>query len=457
MGNLSACVIHTASRDYAEADSILFALQAKGIDCCRQPGPDCKVMIVCWDNKTAFETVTTQLQQLCATDCKVIVVAVQHAASDIQKWQLMQAGASDVITWKEDEMVTGLLLSRIKRWKLIGDLIQSEMVQRTMIGESSTWKKFLSRVIEAAWFTNHHILLMGASGTGKEMTAGLIHALDQRKEKGELVLLDCTTIVPELSGSEFYGHEKGAFTNAIYSRDGAFALADKGSLFLDELGELPLTLQAGLLRVIQEGTYKRVGSNSWNKTNFRLVCATNRNLKEEIAKGNFREDLYFRIASAVLTLPSLQERREDIPELARHFLRQELKLVAAPEIDNTVMNYLVSRDYPGNVRELKQLMARIAMRYTGEGFISMGDIPEDELPEIHQLKQAWNQQSQSLQQSIRLAIASGKDLLKIKNDIALLAMEIALEDSGGNLKLAARKLNVEVRTLQYIRKRNEVS
>ncbi len=105
--------------------------------------------------------------------------------------------------------------------------------------------------------------------------------------------------------------------------------------------------------------------------------------------------------------------------------------------------------------ELKQLMARIAMRYTGEGFISIGDIPEDELPDIQHLKQAWNQQHQSMQQSIRLAIASGKDLLKIKNDIAMLAMEIALEDCGGNLKLAARKLNVEVRTLQYIRKRNE--
>lgn len=407
--------------------------------------------------KTTFEGVIAQLQQLCNTGCKVIVLCVRHTSSDILKWQLMQSGASDVITWKDSATVTGLLISRIKRWKLIDDLVQSAMVQETMIGESSTWKKFLGRVIEAAWFTNHHILLMGESGTGKEMTAGLIHALDQRKEKEELVLLDCTTIVPELSGSEFYGHEKGAFTNAIYTREGAFALANKGTLFLDELGELPLTLQAGLLRVIQEGTYKRVGSNTWNKTNFRLIAATNRNLKTEISKGNFREDLYFRIASAVLLLPSLKERREDIPELARYFLRQELKCVVAPEIDNTVMNYLVSRDYPGNVRELKQLMARVAMRYTGEGFISMGDIPEDELPDVQHLKQAWNQQHQSLQQSIRLAIASGKDLLKIKNDIAMLAMEIALEDCGGNLKLAARKLNVEVRTLQYIRKRNEVT
>ncbi len=458
MENLSVCVIHTGKNDLPETEAIPYALQQRGIDCLRQPGIDNKVTIVCWVARTSFEALMEQLQQLYSTDCKIIILSVNHSVSDILKWQLVQAGASDVMAWKEeDEAVIGLIVSRIKRWKLINDLIQSNIVQGTMIGESKSWKKFLGKVIEAAWFTNHHILLMGESGTGKEMTAGMIHALDQRKEKGELVLLDCTTIVPELSGSEFYGHEKGAFTNAIYTREGAFALADKGSLFLDELGELPLTLQAGLLRVIQEGSYKRVGSNTWNKTHFRLVCATNRNLKVEISKGNFREDLYFRVASAVLTLPSLQERREDIPELARYFLRQELKLVVAPAIDNTVMNYLVSRDYPGNVRELKQLMARIAMRYTGEGFISIGDIPEDELPDIQHLKQAWNQQHQSMQQSIRLAIASGKDLLKIKNDIAMLAMEIALEDCGGNLKLAARKLNVEVRTLQYIRKRNEVS
>lgn len=454
MGKLSAYVIHTAVAPPPEAATIQFALQAKGIECCQPPAADCKVVVLCWVQKTSFEAVTALLQQF--LNHKVIILCVRHTAADIFKWQLMESGASDVITWKEDEVVINLLLSRIKRWKLIDDVIQSDRVQQTMIGESSTWKKFLGKVIEAAWFTNHHILLMGESGTGKEMTAGLIHEFDQRKEKGELVLLDCTTIVPELSGSEFYGHEKGAFTNAIYTREGAFAMANKGSLFLDELGELPLTLQAGLLRVIQEGTYKRVGSNNWNKTHFRLIAATNRNLKEEITKGHFREDLYFRIASAVLKLPSLRERREDIPELVRHFLRQTLKVVVAPEIDNTVMNYLVSRDYPGNVRELKQLMARIAMRYTGEGFISMGDIPEDELPDAHQLKQAWNQQNQGLQHAIRLAIASGKDLLKIKNDIAMLAMEIALEDCGGNLKLAARKLNVEVRTLQYIRKRNEV-
>jgi DNA-binding NtrC family response regulator len=195
MENLSVCVIPTVSAGHPEAEGILSALQAKGVDCCRQPGQHCKVVILCWMEKTTFEGVTEQLQQLCNTGCKVIVLCVRHTSSDILKWQLMQSGASDVITWKDEETVTGLLVSRIKRWKLIDDLVQSAIVQETMIGESSTWKKFLGRVIEAAWFTNHHILLMGESGTGKEMTAGLIHALDQRKEKEELVLLDCTTIV----------------------------------------------------------------------------------------------------------------------------------------------------------------------------------------------------------------------------------------------------------------------
>jgi transcriptional regulator with GAF, ATPase, and Fis domain len=137
------------------------------------------------------------------------------------------------------------------------------------------------------------VLITGESGTGKELIARLIHALDSRVDKGDFVILDCTTVVPTLSGSEFFGHEKGAFTGAIAQRDGAFAMADGGTLFLDEIGELPLVLQAELLRVIEEGMYKRVGSNTWRKTSFRLLCATNRDLLQEESRGNFRKDLYY--------------------------------------------------------------------------------------------------------------------------------------------------------------------
>src|SRR5262249_683962 len=150
---------------------------------------------------------------------------------------------------------------------------------------------------------------IGESGTGKELIARLIHDLDSRPGKPPLVVVDCTTIVPGLSGSEFFGHERGAFTGAINTRDGAFALANGGTLFLDEIGELPQPMQAELLRVIQERKYKRVGSNAWQHTDFRLVSATNMDLESGVAKGAFRGDLYYRIAGWVCRTPPLRERK----------------------------------------------------------------------------------------------------------------------------------------------------
>lgn len=141
----------------------------------------------------------------------------------------------------------------------------------------------LRRIVEVACFTTSPLLLEGESGTGKELVARLFHHLDPREGKRDLIVVDCTTIVPTLSGSEFFGHERGAFTGAMSAREGAFAAADRGTLFLDEIGELPLTMQAELLRVIQEGTYKWVGADHWRKTSFRLVCATNRDLEAELA------------------------------------------------------------------------------------------------------------------------------------------------------------------------------
>src|SRR5262249_51814424 len=152
-----------------------------------------------------------------------------------------------------------------------------------LIGDSPAWRRLVRRIVEVARFTDAAVLITGETGTGKELVARLVHALDPRTTKRKLVLLDCTTIVPPLSGGAFFGHERGASTGATPTRDGAFALADGGTLFLDEVGELPLALQAELLRVVQEGTYKRVGSNEWRETQFRLVCATNRELLEHAA------------------------------------------------------------------------------------------------------------------------------------------------------------------------------
>ncbi len=366
MEQLSTYIVSPETNTQVVVDKIKIKLHGSGIECTERVDRSIKTATLIWLEKVPIEYIFQHLQELNAKDYKVILINQKNAITDAVKWSLIQNGANDVIDWTEQESTTDFIYARIKRWGTIEELMQSETAKNKIIGDCNVWKKFLRKVIEVAYFTGNNVLLMGESGTGKELTAELIHAFDQRKDKAELVLLDCTTIAPELSGSEFYGHEKGAFTNAFYTRDGAFALADNGSLFLDELGELPLQMQAGLLRVIHEKTYKRVGSNTWRKTNFRLICATNKTLLTEVSKGCFRKDLYYRIASAVFTLPSLNDRREDIPELVRHFLREELKTIVAPEIDNTVMNYLVNRNYQGNIRELKQLVARMAIRYTGE-------------------------------------------------------------------------------------------
>ncbi|HSN88673.1 MAG TPA: sigma 54-interacting transcriptional regulator, partial [Thermoanaerobaculia bacterium] len=294
-------------------------------------------------------------------------------------WRLLAAGASDVFTWQDLADPAEVIAARFERWREVDRLVDSPVVTRNLVGQSLTWRSALRQIVEVARFSGSSVLLGGESGTGKELVARLIHTLDARQDKRELVVLDCTTIVPELSGSEFFGHERGAFTGAVAIRDGAFALADSGTLFLDEVGELPPRLQAELLRVIQEGTYKRVGSNAWQRTRFRLVCATHRDLLEEVEEGRFRRDFFYRIAAWTCRLPPLRERREDIPRLVRHFLA-ERDGEEAPEVDPAVMNLLLSRDYPGNIRDLRQLVGRIVHRHVGKGPVTIGDVPEEERP-----------------------------------------------------------------------------
>ncbi|MCI5222759.1 MAG: sigma-54-dependent Fis family transcriptional regulator, partial [Candidatus Electrothrix sp. AR4] len=308
----------------------------------------------------------------------LLVLLPGTKSSSIDHWKLLQAGASDIFHWEHSGQPAREIAARLTRWREVDGLMQSTAVRENLVGKSPVWISTLRRIVEIAHFTMTSLLLLGESGTGKELTARLIHDLDARREKGRFVILDCTTIVPELSGSEFFGHERGAFTGASHTRDGAFAMADQGTLFLDEVGELPLPLQAQLLRVVQEGSFKRIGGNTWRNTGFRLVCATNRNLEEDVKKGRFRHDLYHRIANWTFTLPPLRDRPEDILTLARHFMRRVFLNHPLPELDRTVRSYLAGRDYPGNIRELKQLAQRIMHRHVGSGRITAGDIPEEE-------------------------------------------------------------------------------
>jgi transcriptional regulator with GAF, ATPase, and Fis domain len=403
--------------------------------------------VVLFDETTAEAETPECLCELLSDGRHIIVVYTGEKPLPFYRtWQWLGMGVEDVLSLREKTRLGEIVKSRLQRWTAIDRIMDSDRVKNKLIGNCPIWKKTLRQVVEMACFSSAPVLILGESGTGKELISRLIHDLDKRPGKQDLVLLDCTTIVPELSGSEFFGHEKGAFTNAISNRDGAFALANRGTLFLDEIGELPMRLQAELLRVSQEGLYKRVGSNMWKETQFRLVSATNRNLLNEVEKGNFRQDLYYRIRTCAIQLPSLRERKLDIPDLAAFFLGQELKTDAPPPFSKEVQQYLMTRNFPGNVRELKQLMARIAYRHCGNGPITLGDIPPADRDTSLFPQHGW--QENGFRDAIRQAIADGVGLKDIKRVASDVAMTLAIEEAGGNLQEAATRLDVSDRLVQ---------
>ena len=381
---------------------------------------------------------------------RVLAVASGDAAlRDGVTWELMGAGASDVFAWEYSNDPAQAAALRFKRWREIDQILDASLIKENLVGESVVWKCLLRRIVEVARFSDSSVLLLGESGTGKELLARLIHTLDARRDKGELIILDCATVVPELSGSEFFGHERGSYTGAASEREGAFSLANKGTLFLDEVGELSPRLQSELLRVVQERTFKRVGSNSWKKTNFRLICATNRNLRDEERQGRFRGDFFHRIAGWTCVLPPLRDRVDDILHLVNHFIRQLQPQIGPPSLDPAVNEYLLKREYPGNVRELKSLVERTIKRHVGPGPITVGDIAEEERPDLAAWLDCWR--DARFEESIRRAVSLGASLREIRDTATDTAIGVAIGSEGGNLQRAARKLGVTDRALQMRR------
>jgi transcriptional regulator with GAF, ATPase, and Fis domain len=380
---------------------------------------------------------------------RLLVVGIgETPPSAASVWRLMQAGAADVSWWNSSREPGEDVRARILRWQAIEDVLQSSLIRNHLSGSSPRWVSALRRLIEIAQFSAAPCLIQGESGTGKEVAARLIHTLDGRTGKKELVVVDCSTIVPELSGSEFFGHERGAYTGAFQRRDGAFALADGGTLLLDEAGELPPSMQSQLLRVIQEGTYKPVGGNEWRRTSFRLVSATNRDLGRDVNLGRFRGDLYYRMAGSSITLPALRERKADVLPLAVHFAQDLHPAGSAVEFDDAVKAYLLSRDYPGNVRELRQIVTRMCERHCGGGPITLGDVADEDRPQLEQAP-VWH--DGAFEQSIRRAVLEGVPLKEIGRRATESAIQVAIDNSGGNLPRAARRLGVTDRALQIRR------
>ncbi len=236
----------------------------------------------------------------------------------------------------------------------------------SIIANSENFKAVLEKAKLVAP-TDANVLITGESGTGKELVARAIHEQSMRTGKN-MVRVNCASIPPELFESEFFGHVRGAFTGAVKDRMGRFEVADKGTLFLDEVGEIPLTIQGKLLRVLQDGQIQRVGSERTHKVDVRIIAATNRNIEQEVKRGNFRRDLYYRLSVFPIELPPLRERPEDIDALARHFIQKSALRLRKPEplLTQPQIECLKEYPWPGNVRELQNLFERAMILYSGE-------------------------------------------------------------------------------------------
>jgi len=235
-------------------------------------------------------------------------------------------------------------------------------MSNTIIIGSSAAIRAVHRRVSMVARTDSTVLILGETGTGKELVARAIHALSSRSRR-PLVSINCAAIQPSLITSELFGHEKGSFTGALHQRVGRFELADGGTIFLDEIGDLPAETQVALLRVLQEREFQRVGGNQTIRVDVRIIAATNRDLKAAIADGTFRSDLFYRLDVFPIHIPPLRKRNEDIPELAEHFLRMRAAGTGTEfrRLDAKTLEALQRRSWPGNIRELQNVIERWAI------------------------------------------------------------------------------------------------
>lgn len=254
--------------------------------------------------------------------------------------------------------------------------IQTKHDFRQIIGDSAPIRRAL-RAVETVAPTDASVLITGESGTGKELIARAVHELSERSER-PLIKVNCASIPRELFESEFFGHVRGAFTGAVRDRVGRFELADRGTLFLDEVGEIPIEMQSKLLRVLQEGNFERVGEARTRSVNVRVIAATNRDLETEVAEGRFRLDLFYRVNVFPIPLAPLRNRRGDIPALATYFVESARVRLNRPDVQLTEANVaaLERYDWPGNVRELQNLIERGVIRAGPKGSLRL-DLPSD--------------------------------------------------------------------------------
>ena len=318
---------------------------------------------------------------------------------------------------------------------------------RNLVGSSAGVRK-VRRLIEQVGKTDATVLLLGESGTGKEVVARNIHYHSQRRYK-PFVPVNCGAIPPDLLESELFGHEKGAFTGAISARRGRFEMAAGGTLFLDEIGDMPLAMQVKLLRVLQERTFERVGSNKSIAADARIVAATHSNLEDAIRAGKFREDLYYRLNVFPMEMPTLRSRVEDLPLLVNDLVnRTEHEKRGSIRLTPAAMDCLCRYQWPGNVRELANLIERLVILYPN------GSVDADDLPEKYRVRAARSDLADAragalagASMAAQVLPSEGLDLKEHMNKLESMLIIQALDDAGGIVAHAARRLRMGRTTL----------
>ncbi len=333
---------------------------------------------------------------------------------------------------------------------------QSPELFRSLVGNSRATTR-VRKMIEQVAPTEATVLVLGESGTGKEVVARNIHYYSKRRSK-PFVPINCGAIPSELLESELFGHEKGSFTGAIGARQGRFELAQGGTIFLDEIGDMPLSMQVKLLRVIQERSFERVGSNKSIKSDVRIVAATHRNLESHIKEGKFREDLYYRLNVFPVEMPRLRDRVEDLPLLINELItRLEHEKNASVRLTPAAVMALCNYSWPGNVRELANLMERMTILHP-HGLVDVKDLPAKIVPDRQSVPDQTMvtdvEDNENMAGMPSLPMLSeprlprdGIDLKQHLTDIEVSLIEQALDDCNGVVAHAAKKLQIRRTTL----------
>jgi two-component system response regulator AtoC len=384
------------------------------------------------DGMTAFRAMRKQ-----GANATVILMTAFAAVNTAV--EAMKAGVYDYVIKPFNIDEIKLLLRRaLEARRLAGEakLLRQELTSHYNLHNGLTNSPEMRKVYEIAARvapTQATVLITGESGTGKEVLFNTIH-YNSLRANGPLIKVNCSAIPEQLLESELFGHEKGSFTHATSRRIGRFELADKGTLFLDEIGEMPLAMQVKLLRVLQEKEFERVGGSQTIKTDIRIVAATNRSLPDLVARGEFRQDLFYRLAVVTIEIPPLRERREDIPLLARLFLQKIAKETGREmdDFDAEALAILERYDWPGNIRELSNVVERAVIMSTAP-VIFPEDLPPQLLPRGTEEVQPWQERS----------------LREIIKETESKVIREKLTRNKGNRMKTARDLHTSRRALQY--------